>query len=182
MRFILALTLGMLLLGSAPGQAGRASQSDAQIKVAVEGRGNFVIKLYVSKAPKACAHILQLVRQGFYDGQRFFRVTRSPRPYIAQVGDPVSKTNVDDPNIGSYTTNTRIPYEDSGLSNEKYAVGLAALLSRDKDSGDCQFYIVLGDNNKFLDGSYTVFGKVVQGTEVIDRLEKGDRITSVTVG
>ncbi len=88
----------------------------------------------------------------------------------------------EDPSIGSKGSGARIPYEDSGHSNEKYAVGLAALLSKDRDSGDSQFYIVLGDGNRFLDGNYTVFGAVISGKDVVDRLEKGDRITSVTIG
>ena len=182
MRFILALLFAFLTLGAAFAQAGRSNQGDPVMKVAVEGRGNIVIKLFAKDAPKATSHIMQLVRQGFYDGQRFFRVTRSPRPYIAQIGDPASRNGVDDPNIGSGNTGARIPYEDSGHPNKKYAVGLAALLSKDRDSGDCQFYIVLGEGNKFLDGSYTVFGEVVSGFDVVDRLEKGDRITSVTIG
>lgn len=182
MRIFLALTLALATFGNAVSQGTRAAQADPTLKVAVEGRGNIVIRLYSKDAPKACAHIMQLARQGFYDGQRFFRVTRSPRPYIAQVGDPGSKNGVDDPNLGNFSTGVRIPYEDSGHPNKKYAVGLAALLSKDRDSGDCQFYIVLGEGNKFLDGSYTVFGDVISGSDVVDRLEKGDRITSVTVG
>jgi peptidylprolyl isomerase len=181
MRFVLALLLAFAALTTSLAQAGRGGQADVRMTVAVEGRGNIVIKLYTREAPKACAHIMQLARQGYYNGQRFFRVTRSPRPYIAQVGDPASRNGVDDPNVGSGGTGARIPFEDSGHSNDRYAVGLAALLSKDRDSGDSQFYIVLGDGNKFLDGSYTVFGTVIAGKDVVDRLEKGDRITAVTI-
>jgi len=172
----------MAILAAGFGQSSKKPQADTTIKVNVEGRGTIVIRMFTKEAPKACSHILGLVRQGFYDGQRFFRVTRSPRPFIAQAGDPASRNGVDDPNIGSQGTGVRIPYEDSGHSNDKYAVGLAALVSRDRDSGDSQFYIVLGDGNNFLDGSYTVFGTVTEGKDVVDHLEKGDRITSVTVG
>lgn len=178
MKIITALIVMLFCLGSAFGQEYRPAAGETVLKVAVEGRGNFYIKLFTKEAPKACAHILKLAGDGFYNGQRFFRVTRTPRPYIAQVGDPASKNGVE--GVGSGGSGARIPYEDSGHSNEKYAVGLAALLSKDRDSGDSQFYIVLGEGNKFLDGSYTVFGKVVAGTEVIDRLERGDRIVSVS--
>ncbi len=180
MRFILLSFLALITFGSALAQSYKAAPGETVLKVSVEGRGNFFIKLFTKEAPKASAHVLGLARNGFYDGQRFFRAIRSPRPYIAQVGDPASRNGVDDPSIGSGGSGARIPYEDSGYSNEKYYVGLAALLSKDRNSGDSQFYIVLGDGNKFLDGSYTVFGKVVAGTEVVDRIEKGDRITSVT--
>jgi len=187
MKVLFVIVAATLFLGIAPRsgdaqQAARASQGETDLKVSIEGKGNIIIKLFTREAPKACARIEQLAKQGFYDGQRFFRVTRTPRPYIAQVGDPASKNGVNDPNIGSGSTGVRIPYENTGHSNEKYAVGLAALLSKDRDSGDCQFYIVLGDGNQFLDGSYTVFGTVTGGRDVVDHLEKGDRITSVTVG
>lgn len=182
MRIILALLFALSGLALGVGQGVRQAQGDVTIKVLIEGKGPITIKLFTKDAPKATSRILQLVRTGFYDGQRFFRVSRTPKPYIAQVGDPGSKNGVDDPSLGSYSTGIRIPYEDSGHSNEKYAVGLAAPLSKDRDSGDCQFYIVLGDGSRFLDGSYTVFGKVVAGFDVVDRLEKGDKISSVTVG
>jgi peptidylprolyl isomerase len=181
MRFILALLIALATIAPAMAQTNRSNQGDVRLTVAIEGRGNIVIKLYTKEAPKACSHIMQLAKQGFYDGQRFFRVTRSPRPYIAQVGDPQSRNGVDDASIGTRGTGAKIPFEDSGHSNDKYAVGLAALLSKDRDSGDSQFYIVLGDGNKFLDGSYTVFGTVIAGKDIVDRLEKGDRITSITV-
>lgn len=173
------IVLGLAALGLA--QVYKPAAGETALKVSVEGRGDFYIRLYTKEAPKTTAHIMALARQGFYNGQRFFRVTRTPRPYIAQVGDPASKNGVDDPTIGSGGSGARIPYEDTGKSNEKYAVGLATLLSNDRNSGDSQFYIVLGEGNGFLDGNYTVFGKVVAGTDVVDRLEKGDRITSVTV-
>ncbi len=180
MKVIVSLLLLVGLCAATFAQGYKPAPGETAIKVAVEGKGDFYIKLYTKEAPKACAHILKLVDQNFYSGQRFFRVTRAPRPYIAQAGDPASKQGIDSPNIGSGGTGARIPYEDSGHSNEKYAVGLAALLSKDRDSGDSQFYIVLGDGNKFLDGSYTVFGKVVAGTDVVDHLERGDRITSIS--
>ena len=184
MRLIIPILVSLaVLVGGFVQSKGRA-QADTTIRVNVEGRGTIVIKLFTKEAPRACNRILDLVRQGFYDGQRFFRVTRSPRPFIAQAGDPATRNGVDGPDIGKGGSGTavRIPYEDSGHSNDKYAVGLAALVTKDRDSGDSQFYIVLGDGNNFLDGSYTVFGTVTDGKDVVDHLEKGDRITSITVG
>jgi cyclophilin family peptidyl-prolyl cis-trans isomerase len=58
-------------------------------------------------------------------------------------------------------------------------VGLSAL-PNDKNSGDSQFYVLLGPA-RFLDGSYTVFGKVVEGMDVVNKIEKGDRIDKVTI-
>jgi len=182
MRFIIPILVFLAVLAGGFAQSkGKQQQADTTIRVSVEGRGTIVIKMFTKEAPKACGHILDLVRQGFYDGQRFFRVTRTPRPFIAQAGDPASRSGVDGPAIGQGGSGAgvSIPYEDSGHSNDKYAVGLVL---KNRTGGDSQFYIVLGDGNNFLDGSYTVFGTVTEGKDVVDHLEKGDRITSITAG
>lgn len=150
------------------------------LRLAVEGKGDITIKLFTKEAPKTTKRIIELTRNGFYDGQRFFRVVTSPRPYIAQIGDPQTKTkDIDSPEIGNGGTGVRIPYEDSKVSNTLYTVGLATL-PKDRDSGDCQFYINLAPN-KFLDGNYTVFGQVVGGTDVVKKLQRGDKVTKAVI-
>jgi cyclophilin family peptidyl-prolyl cis-trans isomerase len=72
-----------------------------------------------------------------------------------------------------------VDYEDSGYPNDEGAVGLAAIPG-DKDSGDSQFYILLS-RARFLDGNYTVFGKVVAGMDTVRKVERGDRILSVSI-
>jgi cyclophilin family peptidyl-prolyl cis-trans isomerase len=149
------------------------------VKIVVEGRGDIYVKLHVKEAPKTTDHILKLVRDGFYDGQRFHKAQRSPRPYLVEAGDPQSRVNVESRDIGHGTTGTRLAYEDSGFLNEEGAVGLAHSVD-DRDSGDCQFYMLM-TAAKWLDGDYTVFGKVVSGMEVLRKIQKGDRIVSITV-
>jgi len=178
MRSLFLIFLLLLTLGVASAHNYSPKQGETVIKVAVEGRGNFFIKLYTKEAPKATSHILDLVRSGFYDNQRFHRVVKSPRPYLVQMGDPATKTK-DVAETGNGGTGTRIPYEDTGHSHDVGAVGLAAL-PNDKDSGDSQFYVMLGPY-KFLDGNYTVFGQVVQGMDVVRKIERGDRVLSVSV-
>lgn len=158
----------------------KAKPGETILRLAVEGRGDISIKLFTKEAPKTTKHIIDLTRSGFYDGQRFFRVVTSPRPYIAQIGDPQTKTkDLDSPEIGNGGTGARIPYEDTKVSNNQYTVGLATL-PKDRDSGDCQFYINLAPN-KFLDGNYTVFGQVVGGIDVVKKLQRGDRVTKATI-
>jgi peptidylprolyl isomerase/peptidyl-prolyl cis-trans isomerase B (cyclophilin B) len=149
------------------------------VKIVVEGRGEIYIKFHVKEAPKTTSRILKLVRDGFYDGQRFHKVERSPRPYLVEAGDPQSRTGVDARDIGHGSTGTRIAYEDSGFLNEEGAVGLAHSVD-DRDSGDCQFYMLL-TAAKWLDGDYTVFGKVVAGMDVLRKIQKGDKIVSMSV-
>lgn len=146
----------------------------------VKGRGQIQIELFTSKAPKATAQIMKLSQQGFYNGQKFFKVVKQPRPFLIQTGDPGSKTKpMDDATLGKGGSGSKVPYEDSGVSNDTGAVGLSTL-PNDRDSGDSQFYILLGPA-KFLDGSYTVFGKVVGGMDVVRAVELGDQVTSTSI-
>lgn len=159
-------------------QAVRAKPGETLMVMQVAGKGQIVVKLETEKAPKTTAHIAGLVDRGFYTNQRFFKVEKEPRPYLVKFGDPGTKTRpLDDPSIGNGGSGARIPFEDSGLPNEEGAVGLSTRQG-DPGSGDSQFYMLLAPA-RFLDGSYTVFGKVVQGMDVLQKVELGDQVTSV---
>ena len=168
----------LLTLGVASAQNYSPRAGETVIRIAVEGRGNVFIRLFTKEAPRATSHILGLVRNGFYDSQRFHRVVKSPRPYLVQIGDPATKSR-DVADTGNGGSGARIPYEDTGFSHNVGMVGLAAT-SGDKDSGDSQFYIMLAPA-KFLDGNYTVFGQVVGGMDVVQKIERGDRVQSVSI-
>jgi cyclophilin family peptidyl-prolyl cis-trans isomerase len=176
MRLFLAALFMLLTITFAMGQDYRPRAGETVIKLEVEGRGNIFIKLHTKEAPKASAHVLQLVRSGFYNGQRFHRVERTPRPYLVQVGDPNSRTG---DLSGGGGSGARIPFEESGFKNEAGAVGLARP-STDRDAGDSQFYMLL-DRSSFLDNNYTVFGQVVAGMDVLQKIQRGDRIVSASV-
>lgn len=180
-RVALWIVVLLSVAGLAIAQSYSPKQSETVLRVDVDGRGSIFIKLHTKEAPKTTAQIIRLARGGFYDGQRAFKVVKSPRPYLVQIGDPLSKdaSKLDDPKMGSGGSGTKVAYEDSGFSNEEGAVGLAAP-PNDRNGGDSQFYMLLGDY-KFLDGSYTVFGKVVAGMDVLKKIERGDVITSVKV-
>ena len=146
----------------------------------IEGRGQVAILLYTKEAPKTTSQIMRLVQQGFYNGQKFFKVVKEPKPFLIRTGDPASKSkSTNDPDLGTGGSGSRIPFEDSGFPNVEGAVGLSTL-PKDRDSGDSQFHILLGPA-RFLDGSYTVFGKVVAGMDVVRAVELGDRVTSATI-
>ncbi len=85
-----------------------------------------------------------------------------------------------DPVLQSEGTGTKIRYEESGFSHDAAGVVGLAHASGDRDSGDSQFYILLAPA-KFLDGNYTVFGKVVQGMDVLQSLQRGDTVSAVTI-
>ena len=148
------------------------------LKLEVEGRGNIYIRLHSKEAPKTVKHIVALVKSRFYDGLRFHRVVRSPKPFLVQVGDPTSRSG-EIADAGSTGSGARIPYEETGFKNNVGAVGLVRNLN-DLDSGDSQFYMLL-DKSSFLNGNYTVFGQVVVGLDVLKKIQLADRLVSVTL-
>lgn len=171
-----SLVFGLVLLA-----ATAMAMADTVMRINVDGKGTIVIKLYTAEAPKATQQIMRLAKEGFYDGQRFHKVDRTPRPFLVQIGAPGSRTkNVDDRGLLSEGSGARIPYEKTPFSfNAAGVVGLSTL-PEDRNSGDSQFFILL-DRAPFLDGNYTVIGKVTSGLDVLQKLEKGDKVTSISI-
>lgn len=176
MRILLILLSLLAIVPLSLAQAYKPNKGETVLKLEIEGRGDVFILLHTKEAPKTTAHIIQLVKDSFYDGLRFHRVDNSPKPYLVQVGDPASKKGDLSGNGGS---SGNIAFEDSGFTNVAGAVGLARPV-KDRDAGDSQFYILL-DRSSFLDGNYTVFGKVVNGMDVLKKIEKGDKILHATL-
>jgi cyclophilin family peptidyl-prolyl cis-trans isomerase len=158
----------------------KPKHGETDLKLEIEGRGEVFIKLFTQEAPKASLQIIKLAKGGFYDKQRFHQVERTPKPYIIQIGDPDSKSGeLREPGVYINGSGTSVPYENTGRQNVIGAVGLAHPMS-DPNKGDSQFYIVLG-TAKFLDGHYTVFGQVVSGMDVVQKVQLGDRLVSATI-
>ncbi len=148
------------------------------VKIEVEGRGTMIVELFAKEAPRTVSHFLNLVDQQFYDGVRFHRVENSPRPFLVETGDPLTKTlPLDDPRIGTGGSGKRIPFEPNSIPFKNGTLGLSRD-PRDKDSGDSRFFICNGDQ-PFLDGKYVAFGRVVKGLDVIPKIQRGDRILSI---
>lgn len=179
MRFVTTLLLAAICAVTALGQY-QPKPGETVMQLQIEGRGAISILLFTTKAPKTTEQVSKLASEGFYNGQRFHRVEKNPRPFLAMIGDPDSKTKpIDDPSLGRGGTGVRIPFEDSGVPHTEGTVSLAAL-PKDRNSGDCQFFFSL-DTSRFLDGKHTVFGKVVAGLDVMRAIEKGDRLTSAII-
>ncbi len=176
MRILIVLIALLSTAVSGFGQAAayKAKAGETILKLEIATKGTVYIKLQTKDAPKTTAQIIKLAKSGFYDGLKFHRVEKSPKPYLVQIGDPISKTDVDKANIGG--SGTTLTYESNSLSHSEGAVGLAMT----EGKGDSQFYIMLGAH-KFLDGKYTVFGQVVNGMDVVKNIEKGDKIKTATI-
>lgn len=123
--------------------------------------GRVVIELLPDIAPKHVERVKKLVREGFYDGLKFHRVIDG---FMAQTGDPTGTGagGSDYPDL---------PAEFSDTPFERGTIGAARTM--DPDSANSQFFICF-DDAPHLNGSYTVWGRVVEGMEFVDKIKKGD--------
>ncbi len=122
--------------------------------------GRVVIEMFPDVAPNHVARIKQLTRQGFYDGIVFHRVIDG---FMAQTGDPTG--------TGMGGSGKNLKAEFNNMAHVRGTVSMAR--ASDPDSADSQFFICF-DNARFLDGQYTVWGKVVKGMEYVDMIKKGN--------
>ena len=123
--------------------------------------GRVIIKLYPDVAPKHVAQITMLAKEGFYDGIIFHRVIEG---FMAQTGDPT----------GTGMGGSDLPDVRAEFSDEPFVRGtLGMARSQHPDSANSQFFICF-EEASFLNGQYTVFGKVVEGMEYIDKVMRGE--------
>ena len=137
-------------------------------------KGSITAELYEDKAPKTAANFIDLIERRFYDGLKFHRYEPG---FVIQGGDPRGNGTggFTDPQTGK---ERRIPLEVSPELKHAEAGALAMARSNDPNSASCQFYITLGPA-AFLDMNYAVFGRVVEGIDVVKQLRAGDSMTSV---
>ena len=122
--------------------------------------GRVVIEMRPDLAPGHVARIKELTRMKFYDGLVFHRVIEG---FMAQGGDPTG--------TGGGGSGQKLPAE---FSREPHVRGtLSMARARDPNSADSQFFICFAPA-PFLDRSYTVWGKVTQGMEFVDKIKRGD--------
>jgi len=129
--------------------------------------GNIVFKFYPGKAPNTVNRIVELIKSGFYDGLTFHRVVPN---FVAQGGDPTGS--------GTGGSGKKLKAEFNDIQHIRGTVAMAR--ASDPDSADSQFYIAL-TTLPHLDGSYTVFGQVVEGIEFLDKIQQGDKMLSVVI-
>jgi len=145
-------------------------------------KGEITLELYPSEAPQAVNAFIFLAGQGYYNGTPFMQLAKdqSGSKFYAQAGDP-TRTGLGTPGFSIKKEQTKLPFA-------RGAVGMGGSAS---NSNGGQFFISFGDYPA-LDGKYTIFGKVVSGLDVLDRLSLldltsgssdagGDVIQSVTI-
>jgi peptidylprolyl isomerase len=148
-------------------------QDSENVLVLETSQGQVKVAMRPDLAPGHVARIKELAREGFYDGVVFHRVIEG---FMAQTGDPTG--------TGTGGSGQKLKAEFSREPHVRGTVSMAR--SQSPDSGDSQFFICFEDA-PWLNGQYTVWGRVIEGMENVDRIKRGepvrdpDRIVSARV-
>lgn len=127
-------------------------------------KGKISIELFLDHATFTVINFMELIQTGFYDGLTLHRVVPN---FVIQGGDP----NGDGTGGPGYTIR-------SEFTTQSFKRGIVGMAHAGKDTEGSQFFVMLS-HHPFLDGKYTPFGKVIEGMNVVDQLEIGDRIERV---
>jgi peptidyl-prolyl cis-trans isomerase B (cyclophilin B) len=130
-------------------------------------RGPIQVELFADKAPLTVANFVNLAKRGFYDGLNFHRVIPD---FMIQGGCPE----------GSGRGGPGYRFEDETNNGVKHERGVLSMANAGPNTNGSQFFIT-HIKTDWLDGKHTVFGKVIQGLDVVDAVKQGDLITSVKI-
>ena len=131
-------------------------------------RGSIVVDLFAKDAPMTVNNFVFLARDGFYDGLNFHRVIPD---FMIQGGCPE----------GSGRGGPGYRFEDETLNNpHRHKVGSLSMANAGPNTNGSQFFITHVATD-WLDGKHTVFGQVREGQDVVDSVQQGDKIESITI-
>ena len=140
-------------------------------------KGVMKAELYEKEVPNTVANFVKLAKSGFYNGLRFHRVIPD---FVIQGGCPYSR-NLGDPRVGTGGPGWQIKCE-TNAEKQYHDRGVLSMAHAGKDTGGSQFFICHNRmNTQHLDGVHTCFGRVVEGLDVIDKIEAGDLIESIKI-
>ena len=130
--------------------------------------GDIKLELFDDKTPKTCANFEKLALEGFYDGLIFHRVIAD---FMIQGGCP----------LGTGTGGPGYAFEDEFHPDLKHdSPGILSMANAGPNTNGSQFFITHVPCD-WLDGKHTVFGKVIEGQDIVDHVEAGDEILKITV-
>jgi cyclophilin family peptidyl-prolyl cis-trans isomerase len=168
-RLVAALSVAVAIV------AGASALGGGPVIVVESAKGTFEIETYPDEAPKTVAHIVDLVKKGFYDGQR---VHRALPGFVVQWGDPQSRDLAQDRDWGrgaAASSGTPIGVAEMSRKHLHTAGAVAVAHPCTAAEADSQIYVTLADRPD-LNLKYTVFGRVIAGADVPARLQRGDVI------
>lgn len=126
--------------------------------------GDIKLELFKRDAPQTVDNFLKLAKSGFYDGTKFHRVIKN---FMIQGGDPNSK---DDDLSNDGLGGPGYTFQDE-INIHKIVRGVIAMANAGPNTNGSQFFIVTAQNATWLDGKHTVFGKVIEGMETVNKIE-----------
>jgi peptidylprolyl isomerase/peptidyl-prolyl cis-trans isomerase B (cyclophilin B) len=129
--------------------------------------GKIVFEFYPKDAPNTVDNFITLAKKSFYNGLKFHRVIPG---FMAQGGDP----------LGEGSGGPGYTIKDEFNSRKHIAGTVAMARTSEPNSAGSQFYICF-EPQSHLDGQYTVFGQVIDGMDVVDKIQKGDVMKSITI-
>lgn len=156
-------------------------------------RGNIKLELFPKEAPKTAANFVDLINQGFYNGLKFHRVVPG---FVIQGGDPkgdgtggpgyVFEDEINPWSLG-LADDVIKSYEAQGyryrrdLTSHKMIVGALAMANAGPNINGSQFFIITEQDQPSLDGKHTVFGQVIDGIDIVRKIQQGDIMKKVTI-
>jgi cyclophilin family peptidyl-prolyl cis-trans isomerase len=194
-RFAMSLAIAGLLVGTAaarqqtkapaqpkaaaPKAAAKSAEPAGPVIVFETQKGTIEIEMFPPEAPKSVEHVLDLVRNGFYRGQRIWWTT----PALVQFGDPNTKDMTKRDSWGTGGSGKPVGVDETKMGKHKFVRGIVGLGYRQEynpRTADSFIFIIKGANTA-ADGKYAVIGKVTTGMEFVDKLEVPDRIMNAYV-
>ena len=140
------------------------AEKNPTIRIATS-EGDMIVELFEDEVPNTVANMISLAESGFYRGMKFHRIING---FMAQGGCPYSKRNLQGP-VG--TGDPGYKFADEFSPKLKHTErGILSMANSGKNTNGSQFFICFGPT-PHLDGKHAVFGKVIQGMEVLDKLE-----------
>lgn len=128
--------------------------------------GDITIELFSDLSPVTVGHIMDFVKDGYYDGISFHRIIPD---FMIQGGDPLTKEQPD--NISRHGTGgPGFEFEDE-FNDEPLVEGSVAMANAGPDTNGSQFFIVTAEATPWLDGKHTNFGRVIEGMDVVSDIE-----------
>ena len=167
-----------VLFGQAAAQWTAEKSAGAGPVLVVETvKGAITIETYPGEAPKTVEHIVALAKRNFYNGHRIHRVERG---FVVQFGDPQSRDMTKRDRWGTQGSGQPIGVAEINAKRRHRLGAVAIAHAGDPRFGDSQMYITLAPRPE-LDGRFTVFGQVISGMDVVQKLAVNDVIKRVTV-
>jgi len=136
--------------------------------------GTIKCELYQTDAPKTVKNFVGLAEKNFYDGILFHRISRG---FVIQAGDPFTKdkSKMSQWGMGGESIYGGKAFEDELNANAPsykagYQKGVLAMANSGPNTNKSQFFILLGDQTSWMPHNYTIFGKVISGQDVVDKI------------